>query len=171
MSFHTGERLILAKNSVHPVMRYDTHTDGRGKRGHSPPVRRWEKGSLNFHRLFPDARRPQDRINHMKAELILSTEEIEEIVERVCQRLLPAIQANDKRRDDSILNVSGLAAYLKVDANWIYQRTRRQAIPCIKKGKYYLFRKSDIDTWLNQDSIKPLSPFSITKNRHRHSDN
>jgi len=107
----------------------------------------------------------------MKAELILSTEEIDEIVERVCQKLLPAIQTNEKRRYDSIMNVPGLAAYLKVDANWIYQRTRKQEIPHIKKGKYCLFKKSDIDIWLNHDSIKPLSFFSIAKNRNRPSDN
>lgn len=64
------------------------------------------------------------------------------------------------READAILDVKGLASYLHVDENWIYQRTRKQEIPFIKKGKYCLFRRSDIDAWLNMDAIKPLSPFA-----------
>ncbi len=92
---------------------------------------------------------------------------IETIVERqtylLIERLKPMLSNSNKPSDDVIFDVKGLAAYLHVDENWIYQRTRKHEIPFIKKGKYCLFRKSAIDIWLNQDAIKPLSPFDRTQ--------
>ena len=105
----------------------------------------------------------------MKTEL--ETHDIEAIALRVSEYLKPLITANRKQEDDTIFDVEALAAYLRVDKNWIYQRTRKNEIPYIKKGKYCLFRKSIIDAWLNQDAVKPLSPFHIFKKQHiRHSD-
>lgn len=99
----------------------------------------------------------------MNAEFTLPEEFVDLIADKVIEKLLPVINTNGKHGDDSIFDVKGLAAYLKVDENWIYQRTRKHEIPFIKKGKYCLFRKSVIDNWLNQDAVKPLSPFSISK--------
>ncbi len=87
---------------------------------------------------------------------------IQAMGDHIIERLKPII-GKMKQEDDSILDVKGIAAYLNVDENWIYQRTRKQEIPFIKKGKYCMFRKSAIDTWLNQDAIKPLSPFTQQK--------
>lgn len=106
----------------------------------------------------------------MKAELTIPQELVDEIADRVLQRMMPVIKGNERSKDDCILNVPELAQYLKVDENWIYQRTRKQDIPFIKKGKYCLFRKSVIDTWLNEDAIKPLSPFLPSKKKKRPSD-
>lgn len=104
-------------------------------------------------------------------ELNIPAELVQQIADKVIEKLLPVIVAKDKRGDDFILDVKGLAEYIKVDENWIYQRTRKHEIPFIKKGKYCLFRKSTIDAWLNQDAVKPLSPFAIPKkNTLRHSD-
>jgi excisionase family DNA binding protein len=87
---------------------------------------------------------------------------IQAIGDHVIERLKPII-GKMKQEDDAILNVKGLAEYMNVDENWIYQRTRKKEIPFIKKGKYCMFRKSAIDAWLNQDAIKPLSPFTLPK--------
>jgi len=87
---------------------------------------------------------------------------IQAIGDHIIERLNPII-GKMKQEDDTILDVKGIAAYLNVDENWIYQRTRKQEIPFIKKGKYCMFRKSTIDAWLNQDAIKPLSPFTSPK--------
>lgn len=99
----------------------------------------------------------------MKVELDIPKELVDQIADQVLQILLPVIVANGKCKDDSILNVKELTEYLKVGESWIYQRTRNHEIPFIKKGKYCLFRKSVIDAWLNQDSIKPLSTFTPLK--------
>lgn len=88
---------------------------------------------------------------------------IESIAVKVLEQLKPHMTANSKQEDSIIFNVKGLAEYLKVEENWIYQRTRHHEIPFIKKGKYCLFRKTAIDAWLNQDAIKPLSAFPNKK--------
>ena len=97
----------------------------------------------------------------MKTEL--ETQDIKAIANEVIERLKPLIIANNKPEDDRIFNVKGLAAYIGVDENWIYQRTRFKEIPYYKKGKYCFFRKSVIDAWLNHDAVKPLSPFNMPK--------
>ncbi|MGD0275801.1 MAG: helix-turn-helix domain-containing protein [Syntrophales bacterium] len=91
-------------------------------------------------------------------------QDIETIALRVAEILKPVISKNDRSGGvDMIFDVKGLASYLHVNENWIYQRTRKQEIPYIKKGKYCLFKKSAIDAWLNEDAVKPLSPFNILK--------
>jgi excisionase family DNA binding protein len=106
----------------------------------------------------------------MKAELNIPQEFMDQIADRVLQKMMPVILANDKQGDDLIFDVKGLAEYLKVAENWIYQRTRKHEIPFIKKGKYCLFRKAVIDSWLNQDAVKPLSAFIPSKKINRYSD-
>jgi len=87
---------------------------------------------------------------------------IQAVGDYIIERLKPLLKENIKETDN-ILDVKGVAAYLNVDENWIYQRTRKHEIPFIKKGKYCLFRKAVIDTWLNQDAVKPVTAFSISK--------
>ena len=99
----------------------------------------------------------------MKADLTIPQELVDQIADRLLQKMLPVITANGNRVDDSILNVKELALFLRVGENWIYQKTRNKEIPYIKKGKYCLFRKSAIDAWLNQDAIEPLSAFKLPK--------
>ena len=86
---------------------------------------------------------------------------LDRIADRIIERLKPVLRANAK--EDAIMDVQALTEYLHIDKNWIYQRTRKHQIPYIKKGRYCLFRKSLIDTWLNEDAIKPLSPFDRAK--------
>jgi excisionase family DNA binding protein len=88
---------------------------------------------------------------------------VDAIAGKVIEQIRPLLSGTLKHNEDAILDVKGLASYLNCDENWIYQRTRTHEIPFIKKGKYCLFRKSAIDAWLNQDAIKPLSPFKIIK--------
>ncbi len=102
---------------------------------------------------------------------VLEQQDIEAIARRVIELLQPLMTAKVKCVDDAILDMNALALYLKVNKSWIYKRTKQYEIPFIKKGKYCLFRKSDIDAWLNKDAVKPL-PSSNTpkKTVKRHSD-
>jgi len=88
---------------------------------------------------------------------------IRAIGDYVFDRLKSLVIAHEKHGDDYILDVKELAAYLRVDENWIYQRTRKHEIPFIKKGKYCLFKKSAIDAWLNEDAVKSLSTFNVPR--------
>ena len=69
----------------------------------------------------------------MKTEL--EQKEIEAIANKVAEYLKTLIFCNHKE-SDKLFTVDELAAYLKVDQNWIYKRTRFNEIPYIKKGKY-----------------------------------
>ena len=50
--------------------------------------------------------------------------------------------------DDTIFDVEGLAQYLKVSKQWVYEKVHQNAIPHFKMGKYPRFRKFKIDAWL-----------------------
>jgi excisionase family DNA binding protein len=95
--------------------------------------------------------------------MTLPPEVVKALGDYLLERIKPMVTGMSRKDDDSILDVKSLAAYLNVDENWIYQRTRKHQIPFIKKGKYCMFRKSVIDAWLDQDTVKPLSPFSSKK--------
>ncbi len=98
----------------------------------------------------------------MKLELTITEENIHQIADAIIERLLPALarRTGAGQPDDALMDVQELAQYMKVDESWIYARTGQQRIPYIKKGKYLLFRRSEIDKWLQQDAVKPLAPFT-----------
>ncbi|MDH3973502.1 MAG: helix-turn-helix domain-containing protein [Deltaproteobacteria bacterium] len=89
----------------------------------------------------------------IKAELNIDLNQLkEEIVQEVVDALLP--QLANHADNDTIFDVEGLAKYLKVGTQWVYENKN---IPCFKIGKYKRFRKSKIDQWLceyEQGSIK-----------------
>ncbi len=84
----------------------------------------------------------------MKTEL--EPEDIEVIAQRVVELLKPMLSSNDKKEDDVIFDVQGLAEYLKVNKQWVYDKVHQGAIPYHKAGKYPRFRKAEIDQWLNK---------------------
>lgn len=83
----------------------------------------------------------------MKAELTFPLELIDEIADKVIERLSPMLCGKDEH-EDVIFDVGGLAQYLKVKKQWVYERVHYNTIPCYKMGKYPRFRRSDIDRWL-----------------------
>jgi len=88
----------------------------------------------------------------------LEPQDIEAVAQRVLELLSPIITRTNKDMEcDDILDVEGLAAYLKVEASWIYKQVQLKAIPYIKTGKYIRFRKSAIDKHLEKKSMKVTS--------------
>jgi len=54
---------------------------------------------------------------------------------------------------DELMTVPEIAAFLKVPASWVYERTRRsgiEQIPHVKLGKYLRFSIPEVKTWLQQ---------------------
>ncbi len=89
----------------------------------------------------------------MKTEL--EQQDIEAIAQRVLELLNPILTRANKGRDsDDILDVKGLAAYLKVETTWIYKQVQLNAIPYFKAGKYTRFKKSVIDKHFEKKSMK-----------------
>jgi excisionase family DNA binding protein len=75
--------------------------------------------------------------------------EIEEIAQKVAEIILPRLHQNAEVVGNTIFDVEGLADYLKVGKQWVYEKVHRNDIPHFKMGKYPRFRKSDIDRWLD----------------------
>ncbi len=84
----------------------------------------------------------------MKIEL--ETGDIERIVEKVVDRLTPLLNNPSNPKYDELMDVQGLADYLKVKKQWIYEKTHLGLIPYYKVGKYPRYRKSKVDEWLRE---------------------
>jgi excisionase family DNA binding protein len=103
---------------------------------------------------------PGQQRKRMKTEL--EAEDIDVIADKVFERLKLIIDNNSKyEAEDTIFDVQGLAQYLKVGKQWVYEKVHQGSIPYYKVGKYPRFRKSKIDDWLKKKekgySIKPAN--------------
>jgi excisionase family DNA binding protein len=83
----------------------------------------------------------------LKAEVTFPLDLIDEIADKVIERLSPMLRDKDEH-NDVIFDVEELAQYLKVKKQWVYERVHYKTIPYFKMGKYPRFRRSDIDRWL-----------------------
>jgi len=98
----------------------------------------------------------------MKAELVINTDELrQQITQDVIKALKPLLSG--KGEDDSILDVDGLAKYLKVDESWVYKQVSLKTIPYFKTGKYTRFRQAAVDKWIDSQTVRPASPFTLLK--------
>ncbi len=79
---------------------------------------------------------------------------IDAIVEKVVERLEPLLKQNPKSNDNELLDVKGLAEYLKVKPSWVYEKVHTRQIPFRKVGKFPRFRKKHIDLW----TLNPYHP-------------
>jgi len=94
----------------------------------------------------------------MKAEINIDTDEL---VSKVINAIKPMLTKQNKQ-DDGLYTVEGLAEYLKVSKQWIYERIHLNEIPFSKIGKFPRFRKSDIDNWLSSKKTPAISAVSNT---------
>lgn len=91
----------------------------------------------------------------MKTEL--EQKDIEAIVQRMVEVFKPIwvdLVNSQHAKSDELMNVKGLAQYLKVKESWIYAKVHKKEIPFQKAGRFLLFKKKDIDLWLKN----PYSP-------------
>lgn len=77
---------------------------------------------------------------------------LREVVREEVEKILRGI-LREQFFSKPLLSVEELAAKLKVNESWIYERTRKQnGIPHIKVGKYPRFDYQEILSWLrNKD--------------------
>jgi len=92
----------------------------------------------------------------LKAEVNIDTQElVREIAQEVVKAIRPLLSG--RAENDSILDLDGLAKYLSVTRNWIYQQTHINTIPHHKLGSQLRFRKRDIDKWLDTQKVPATS--------------
>jgi len=72
---------------------------------------------------------------------------VDEIVEKLAEKLRPFLNNSYKPKDSELMDVKGLAEYLKVKESWIYEKVHKRKIPFRKVGKFPRFPKKHIDLW------------------------
>jgi excisionase family DNA binding protein len=90
----------------------------------------------------------------LKSEL--EPQDIEAIACKVVEMLKPLLADSPSSPSEDILDVPGLAAYLKVDESWIYKQASLNAIPLFKVGRYTRFKMTEIDKWIASQSVRSL---------------
>jgi len=73
---------------------------------------------------------------------------IDTIVEKVVEKLKPLLNNSHDSKDNELMDVKGLAEYLKVKESWVYEKIHTKQIPFQKAGRFPRFRKKNIDKWL-----------------------
>jgi excisionase family DNA binding protein len=100
----------------------------------------------------------------MKIELTLPDDIVKALSKEICLEL-GAFQAGSKQKpEDTIFDVEGLAKYLLVSNQWVYDRVIAKGIPYFKVGRYNRFKKSAIDKWIDGQSVPSISgsrPFQV----------
>ncbi len=51
--------------------------------------------------------------------------------------------------DNEILTVDEIAAYLKLGKKTVYKLAAEKQIPAFRVGKFWRFKKAEIDEWIN----------------------
>ena len=100
----------------------------------------------------------------MKIELD-DSELVDAIVEKVVERLKPLLNNSDNPIDEELMDVKGLAKYLKVKESWVYEKIHTREIPFKKIGKRFTrFLKRDIDAWIKNPYNSSLSHYNLKVN-------
>src|SRR3990167_3170263 len=99
----------------------------------------------------------------MKAELTLPPELVKEIADAVIRELKPLLSNNSKPGDDTIFDKKGLAEYLNVPVTWVDKKVSFNEIPYFKAGKYPRFKKSIIDKWIEDNTVRAIPSLRLIK--------
>ena len=66
-------------------------------------------------------------------------------------------------RDNEILTIEEVAAYLRLTPQTIYKWAQEKRIPAAKLGKEWRFRKSIVDRWLDEQILSSDSGFEYLR--------
>ena len=87
----------------------------------------------------------------------LEKEDLTAIAKEVSKLLAPLLKKTEKGSGkDTIFNLKELSEYINVPNTWVYRQTCEHNIPYYKLGRYLRFKKSEIDTWLEEQKVNPL---------------
>lgn len=56
-----------------------------------------------------------------------------------------------RKRNDSVLTIDELSAYLKIAKSTLYKLAQENRLPGQKVGRHWRFRKETIDRWLDEN--------------------
>ena len=89
---------------------------------------------------------------------------IDDIVEKVVEKLRPLLSGSCKSKDNELMDVKGLAVYLRTKKQSIYDKVCTRSIPFLKYGSSLRFKKKHIDIWLSNPYHPDLSNYNLKYN-------
>lgn len=101
------------------------------------------------------------RAERMKIEL--EEKDIKAITGAILDELRPVLTrlCGGDNHDDSIMDVSGVATYFNLSRPEVLKMVRERKLPCFKIGnKIRMFRKGDVDRWMDSFKYEPLQSLS-----------
>ena len=92
-------------------------------------------------------------------KLELEQTDLQRIAEHVLDALRPLLAGTGKDKPvDAVMDVQALADYLKVAPTWVYKQVQFKSIPHFHAGKFPRFKRSEIDSWIKQNSTPSTCP-------------
>lgn len=88
----------------------------------------------------------------------LDSEDINAIAIQVTAEVLKALRpivGKVQPAEDTLMKVEECAAYLKVRPQWLYKRTQLKEIPYVKLGRFIMFKKREVDAWIERAGKMP----------------
>ena len=102
----------------------------------------------------------------MKAELTLPQELVEDIADKVIEKLKPIMACNGKN-EDVIFDKKGLAEYLNMSESTVNKLLSNKQIPFFKiqqgQSGGVRFFKRDIDRWIHKNTIPEINQITIKR--------
>jgi len=102
----------------------------------------------------------------MKIEL--EEKDINAIARAIINELKPIItpDPNKDGKNDELMDTSDVAAYLNLSPSGVSKMVRERKLPCFKiGGKVRMFRKSEVNQWVNSFKYDPLQLPSDTEKK------
>jgi excisionase family DNA binding protein len=94
----------------------------------------------------------------MKMVIQIDDTDLDRIAAKLATLLQGTIPAAGKQPDNIIMDVEELAGMLKVDKSWVYKQVQYKSIPHFHAGKYPRFKRKEIDSWIQEQSIPSTCP-------------
>ncbi|HLE17578.1 MAG TPA: helix-turn-helix domain-containing protein [Syntrophales bacterium] len=88
----------------------------------------------------------------------LDQEDIQAIAAQVTAEVLKAIKpivGKGQPTEDTLMTVDECAVYLRVKPQWLYKRTQLKEIPYVKLGRFVMFKKIEVDQWVDREGKMP----------------
>ncbi len=99
----------------------------------------------------------------MKIE-IDNTQLINDIVEKVVERLKPLLNNPHDSKYNELMTVEEVARYLKTKKATLYDKAHNRTIPFLKNGGSLRFRRKHIDLWLHNPYHPDLDIYNLNHN-------
>jgi excisionase family DNA binding protein len=61
----------------------------------------------------------------------------------------------DHHDAEPLLTADEVASFMRVTRSWVYAETRRDALPHVRLGRYVRYRRSAIESWLDDAQRGP----------------